>query len=143
MAALTIAATSTANAQTTNPNKPQNSKTQLAYAKPSPGQAAERRQSTEVRPLEGALAKVMKLNGVQLHLNHATFTNVNLGFVPQNVKEVLPEAIRSGNVEYASVVPVLVEAMKEQQRQIETQQVVIDRLQRQVNALLNATAKPK
>lgn len=143
VAALAIAATSNANAQNTNPKTSKNTKAQLALAKTSTSPTAEHRQRSEVRPLEGALSKVMQLNGVSIHLNNATFSNVNLGFMPHNVKAVLPEAIHNGNVEHASVVPVLVEAMKEQQRQIETQQLVIDRLQRQVNALMNATAKPK
>lgn len=143
MAIVAIAICSHANAQNNTQSRQIDSNSQLCYTSTYKAYSADHRQNTEVRPLEGALAKVMKLNGVKFQLKNTSFSNVNLGFIPQNVKEVLPEAVRSGNVEHASIVPVLVEAIKEQQKQIETQQMVIDRLQRQVNALLNATATPK
>ena len=79
------------------------------------------------------MAKVMKLNGVNFRwkdeTNHRPGNNV--GFIAQEVLEVLPEVVSGGgkdekgnevyySIEYGSVVPVLVEAMKEQQQQIET-----------------------
>ena len=57
-----------------------------------------------------------------------------VGFLAQEVEKLLPEAVTKDDqgyyaVNYSAVVPVLVEALKEQQQQIEKQQQQIARLE--------------
>ena len=62
-----------------------------------------------------------------------------IGFIAQEVEEVLPELVsevselhnkeeKHKTVDYQSVIPVLVEAIKEQQRQIEALQAQINNI---------------
>ena len=86
-----------------------------------------------VRPIDGALEKLMKIEGVvydrkkgNLYNEKDPESNYNrLGFIAQNLQEVIPSAVTTDKergilkAEYTSVLPVLVEAVKEQQYQIE------------------------
>ncbi|MEO1385142.1 MAG: tail fiber domain-containing protein [Bacteroidota bacterium] len=95
----------------------------------------------------------MALNGVTYSYNTekfgttANFSNVDpnmvmYGFIAQEVEEVAPELIRVGGegyymVNYDGVTPILVEAVKEQQVQIEQQNQVIEDLRKEMEALNN------
>ncbi|HEY5914994.1 MAG TPA: tail fiber domain-containing protein [Verrucomicrobiae bacterium] len=88
------------------------------------------RYKTGIAPLENALNAVVNLRGVSydwrkdlpdLHLSERR----QIGFLAQEVEKVLPELVYADakgfkSVAYVSLVPVLVEAMKEQQVEIET-----------------------
>lgn len=100
---------------------------------------SDRRVKQNIRYLEGqsSLDKIMKLNGALYDLNPETHPMIrdnaddheikdNLGFIAQELKEVIPEMVvyheESGFYlvkNYEQMFPVVVEAMKEQQRQIE------------------------
>lgn len=83
--------------------------------------ASDRRLKSDVRPLEGALELVERLDGVRFSMNGAQ----GLGFIAQDVRGVLPELVseiagvgelEGGpmlGVDYSKVVAVLVEAVKE------------------------------
>jgi hypothetical protein len=63
-----------------------------------------------------------------------------VGFIAQEVEEVLPEVVATGDsgyksVSYQNLSAVLVEAVKEQQRLIEAQQAQIERLNQRIEAL--------
>lgn len=104
--------------------------------------ASDRRLKKNVKPIKDAVNKVKKLNGTTFEFNEvaeeAGFVCVGRqsGLFAQEVDEVLPEATRiapfdikndpeeSGRdsymtVQYDKVIPLLVEAIKEQQQQIE------------------------
>jgi hypothetical protein len=80
------------------------------------------RLKTDVQPIENALDKVKQINGV-------TYTRKEnnkrqTGVIAQDVLKVLPEAIEGSeegmySVAYGNMVGLLVEAIKEQQKQIE------------------------
>ncbi|HQA76582.1 MAG TPA: tail fiber domain-containing protein, partial [Salinivirgaceae bacterium] len=87
---------------------------------------SDKRLKTNIKPLEGALQSVLKLQGVSFNwkdeTNHRQGRNV--GFIAQEVKEILPEIVSGGgkdeqgneiyySIEYATLTPVLVEAIKE------------------------------
>lgn len=83
----------------------------------------------EIKDLEGALEKVNSLQGKKYHWNKEEFKNKNFsdelqyGFIAQEVQEILPEiVIKDANgdlaMNYIALVPVLVEAIKEQQNEI-------------------------
>ena len=94
--------------------------------------SSDARLKTNVHPLQGALAKVLKLNGVTFswkdESNHRP--GENIGFIAQELLKVLPQVVSGGgtdeegneifySVEYGTLTPILVEAIKEQQKVIE------------------------
>jgi flagellar biosynthesis chaperone FliJ len=65
-----------------------------------------------------------------------------IGLLAQEVKQVLPDLVREDkngtlSVNYQGMVPVLVEAIKEQQKQIDEQNKKIDTLLLQMEAIIN------
>jgi hypothetical protein len=80
---------------------------------------------------ENNLEKILKLNAVRYRWKEYNDL-LNLGFIAQEVESIVPEAVRYDEVndiysmEYTAIIPVLVEAMKEQQEVIENQQKTID-----------------
>lgn len=85
---------------------------------------------TNITTLEKSLDKVMKLNGVEYNWKVAQYPNKQFdelkhsGFIAQELLEILPNAVikdQNGDyaVDYNSIIPVLSEAIKEQQKQIE------------------------
>ena len=82
-----------------------------------------------IRPLESSLSKVEQLRGVMFDWKDEGKDNDEIGFIAQEVEEVLPEIVSEVDtlgsdgvhkvVNYAAVVPVLVEAIKELKQEIE------------------------
>jgi hypothetical protein len=96
-------------------------------------QTSDARFKTHVATLDNALAQVLALRGVTFDWDRQTWKEQNfpegrqIGFLAQEVEQVLPELVskdRQGykSVVYQNVVPVLVEAMKQQQSQMDAQQ---------------------
>jgi predicted RNase H-like nuclease (RuvC/YqgF family) len=62
------------------------------------------------------------------------------GVVAQKIEKVIPEVVKEGpggekSVSYAEIIPVLIEAMKEQQRAIERQQKEMEELKAEMDRL--------
>lgn len=102
------------------------------------------RYKTNVQTFARALETVKRLRGVtfnwQPELNKTS--DAQVGFIAQEVEAVLPSLVATGkdgykSVAYANAVPVLVEAVKEQQAQIETQAARIEQQQKQIDELKN------
>ena len=82
-----------------------------------------------VRPIENALFKVTQLNGVKFTWNDKAEKTErekgeDVGLIAQDVQKVLPEIVQIRKnktlaIQYEKVVPLLVEAIKDQQKQIE------------------------
>jgi len=81
-----------------------------------------------VRDLEGSLDKTLKLRGVKFDWIDENKSKDNLGFIAQEVEEVIPEVVKDITnidgeenkvVNYQAVVPVLVEAIKELKAEID------------------------
>lgn len=92
----------------------------------------------DVRPLEGALAKIGHLQGVQYAYRQSEFPDRGFlvgrtdGFIAQDLREVLPELVQQGTdgylaVNYLGVIPVLTEAIKELQAEKDQQIAEKDR----------------
>ena len=97
------------------------------------GACSDRRFKKDIAPLTGALDKVRLMRGVSYTWRTDEFperafsTDRQIGFIAQDIERLYPEAVqRDGegylSVDYARLVPVLVEAIKEQQTRIEEQQ---------------------
>jgi hypothetical protein len=82
-----------------------------------------------VTPINNALDRVLQLNGVSFNWNKELIdkglpTGKDYGVIAQDVEAVLPEAVSDGPngakaVAYTKMIPFLIEAMKEQQKQID------------------------
>ena len=87
--------------------------------------SSDRRLKKNIESIDGALGKVHRLRGVRFEWREGDHgPDEQLGFIAQEVSEVLPAVVTENdegyfNVNYSAVVPVLVEAVKEQQRQID------------------------
>ena len=77
------------------------------------------RLKNNIEVIDDALAKVMSLRGVNFDMNGERST----GVIAQELELVLPEAVRDNedgmkSVAYGNIVGLLIEALKEQQEQI-------------------------
>ncbi|MDO7851772.1 tail fiber domain-containing protein, partial [Hymenobacter convexus] len=92
--------------------------------------ASDQRFKTNVRPIGSALASVLALRGVRydwnaLGVRHGgTAGAPQVGLLAQEVEKIYPELVSTDKdgykaVNYAQLTPVLIEALKEQQQQIE------------------------
>jgi hypothetical protein len=73
-----------------------------------------------IRPIEDSLNKVLQLNGVSFDWKETQQPSV--GVIAQELEAVFPELVRTGenkSVNYNGLIGVLIEAVKEQQKQIE------------------------
>ncbi|UTW61573.1 tail fiber domain-containing protein [bacterium SCSIO 12741] len=105
---------------------------------------SDRRLKQNIVPLENALKKVKSLRGVSYSYTDAQENNgrsdqTEIGFVAQELEEVLPEMVRERpdglkSVNYLHMVGLLVEAIKEQQVQIDLQTTEIEELKSQVTS---------
>lgn len=101
------------------------------------------RLKTSIETLGSSLQKICSMRGVSFEWREANrnFSQTkNIGFIAQEVKSVIPEAVEMGKdgfytVSYTSAIPVLVEAVKEQNSHIFDQQKVIDMQQQAIKAL--------
>ena len=96
------------------------------------------RLKTKIGDIENPIAKVQALNGFYYEPNEIAQSygyekERRIGLSAQDVKEVVPEAIHDAPigdgymaVDYAKLVPVLVEAIKEQQKQIDELKARLD-----------------
>jgi len=90
--------------------------------------SSDRRYKNNIQIIPNALEKVSKLNGVTWEwnddVNEVTKQAPNTGLIAQEVLEVLPEVVKQKEdgflgLDYAKMIGLLVEAIKEQQSQIE------------------------
>ncbi|MCH8838239.1 MAG: tail fiber domain-containing protein [Candidatus Marinimicrobia bacterium] len=95
-----------------------------------------------ISTLNSALLHVQKLRGVQFEWNREDYPDRNFkpgkqyGFIAQEVEQVLPELVREDQdgykaVDYQKMTVFLVEALKEQQKQIEELSAAVTALQAQ------------
>ena len=93
--------------------------------------ASDERLKENIQPLENALDKVLTLNGFTYNFNETgqslgfDGTETHAGVSAQQVQAVLPEAVKPApvdsnylTVQYEKLVPLLIEAIKEQQETI-------------------------
>jgi hypothetical protein len=119
---------------------------------------SDERLKTDIALIQDPIAKVMALRGVTFRPNEVareagyTDTSEQVGVIAQDVAKVFPQLVapapfdigpggtsKSGNnyitVKYERLTAVLIEAVKEQQHQIESQKALIEAQQAQINEL--------
>jgi hypothetical protein len=93
-------------------------------------QPSDVRLKDRIEPVAGGLSLVQALRPVRYHWRSSAFperrlsTNEQIGFIAQEVQKVLPEVVSQGAdgmyaVDYARLTPVLVQAIQDQQVQID------------------------
>ena len=91
--------------------------------------ASDRRFKKNIRPISNALEKVLQLDGVSYEMNAKAFPamkfddNPQIGLIAQDVESIVPEVVTTRTdgykaIDYAKLAPLLIESIKEQQRQI-------------------------
>ena len=114
---------------------------------------SDRRYKTNIKTIDNGLNKILKLRGVTYDWDKSkadkNLDNKNhIGFIAQELEEVLPQIVNVGEdaqktrtVDYLEVIPVLVEAIKDQQKEIKDQQNEIDALKKALTAKDTAFAQ--
>lgn len=95
---------------------------------------------------ENNLEKVLKLNGIRFEWKEKEGFNdlKNIGFIAQDVVDIVPEVVRYDelndiySLEYTGLIPVLTEAIKEQQAEIEKLKLIIEKQQAQISLMIKA-----
>ena len=81
------------------------------------------RVKTNIKTIDNALSKVLALRGVTYNRTDLEDKSEQIGVIAQEVKEILPQVVQENDghysVAYGNIVGVLIEAIKEQQAQIE------------------------
>jgi len=85
--------------------------------------------------LNDSLGKILNLNGVEFNFKNDATKKETIGLIAQDVEKILPEIVAKSettgleSVDYAKIVPVLIEAVKEQQKEIQSLKSQIQLLQ--------------
>ena len=97
-----------------------------------------RRWKTNIQPLQGALDKVMQLNGVSFDWIEGG--KHDIGLIAEDVGQGVPEVVAyedngvdAKSIDYAPLTALLIEAVKEQQKTIDKLKSEIDEVKAQIN----------
>jgi hypothetical protein len=92
---------------------------------------SDKRLKQNIQTVDSALDKVSKLRGVYFTRNGSEKRNI--GLIAQEIEEILPEVVYTDNspeqmksVAYGNIIGLLIEAVKEQQQQIEKLTVLLE-----------------
>jgi len=91
---------------------------------------SDRRWKRSIQKLNGSLDRIIKLQGVKYNWRQDEYPEMNfpngeqIGLIAQDVETIIPEVVNESadgykSIEYAKLVSVLIESIKEQQKQIE------------------------
>ena len=95
------------------------------------------RLKTNVVTIDNALAKVMRMRGVNFEWKKSSEmpAGKHMGFIAQEVLPIIPEVVNSNgdyySMEYAPITALLLEAIKEQQKMIEDLKAEVEQLKKQ------------
>ncbi len=104
---------------------------------------SDRRLKHDIETIPDALQKVLKLRGVNFLWNEPKdgMEGLQMGFIGQEAAEVIPEVVSVNNnhytMQYAPVTALLVEAVKDQQQQIESVKQENQQLKSEIGELKN------
>jgi hypothetical protein len=114
--------------------------------------SSDARYKTDVRLFENALDTILNLRGVTYQWRKSEFPAMNfadgkqIGFLAQELEKILPELVTTDedgykSVAYQGLIPVLVEAVKTQQAQLEAQRKQIMELEAQASRIQSLEAR--
>jgi hypothetical protein len=107
--------------------------------------SSDERFKQNITSISDPLQRLLQINGVEYEMRTGEFSKYNfqkgrqMGLLAQNVEKVAPEAVNESGgykgVDYARLVPLLIEAIKQQQKLIEEQQQQNKLQQQQIDEL--------
>jgi hypothetical protein len=108
--------------------------------------ASDERFKQNITAIATPLEKLLQINGVEYEMKTAVFAKNHfspgrqIGLLAQNVEKIVPEAVHEidgyKGVDYARLVPLLIESIKEENKKIEDQQKQIDEQRKMIQQLL-------
>ena len=107
---------------------------------------SDRRLKTDILRLDYGLKSIMNLNPVIYKLKKESEGTKHLGLIAQDVREVVPELVKGDEskenlaVHYTGLIPVLINAVKEQQAQIDDLKKLSAKQQETIDSLLKTLA---
>jgi hypothetical protein len=116
------------------------------------GICSDQRWKTNIKPIQNALDNVLKMQGVTYYWKVDEYPDKHfpegeqVGFIAQEIEKVYPQVVLTDkdgykSVDYSKLTPVLVEAIKEQQKIIEELQKIIQQLQEENSQIKQANAQ--
>lgn len=94
------------------------------------------RLKTNIQAIENPLELVQGIRGTQYSMKGQPELWKKYWFIAQEIESIFPELVRTANddmgtksVDYISLIPILVESIKSQQKQIDDQNAIIQTLQ--------------
>jgi len=108
--------------------------------------ASDRRWKSQISNLENSLEKLQKIRPVRFEFRHEEFPEKGfphgpqLGFIAQEMENIYPEVVQTSHdgmksLQYASLVPVLVDAIQTLQKEHAKMKLEIERLRAEISAL--------
>jgi hypothetical protein len=97
---------------------------------------SDRRMKTNIARIQYGLNEVMKLQPVSYNWKKTPNTDSQIGLIAQEVKKVIPEIVvgdedkETLSMNYTALIPVLINAIKEQQKQIDDLKKQVESLQK-------------
>jgi len=112
-----------------------------AYCSSGAWTSSDLRLKKNIDPVSNALGSILKLNGVKFDWRTEEFPEMGftkakqIGLIAQDVEKVIPELVNEGpngykSVDYSKIAPVLIEAIKEQQKMIDELRAEIELLKK-------------
>jgi len=109
-------------------------------------QVSDVRYKTDINAIDNALSKVLKLNGVTFRWNDEALAmpgyneTTQIGLIAQEVQEQIPELVKTApdgslSVSYSNLTAVLIEAIKEQQKELDEKEARIRMLEERLDRL--------
>ena len=111
--------------------------------------ASDRRYKKNIEPLENSLDALLNLRGVTYEWKDRNFSaGKQIGLIAQEVEAIFPELVKSDadgykSVNYVSLVPVTIEAIKAQQKEIEALKTKNSELEARLAAIEKLLLKKK
>ncbi|MBQ4820605.1 tail fiber domain-containing protein [Aquimarina sp. MMG016] len=107
---------------------------------------SDRRYKKNIQPLNNSLEKIVQTEGVQYEMRKDEFAEINFadgtqyGVIAQEIEKIFPNLVTTNkegfkSVNYTGLIPVLVEAIKEQQKLIEKQETEISELKAETSGM--------
>jgi len=97
-------------------------------------QLSDSRFKANIQQLDNSLQKIQKLNGYTYNwIDESRDKDLQIGLLAQEVQKIYPQLVKQNengdlSVNYMGLIPVLLEGMKEQQKQLDEQRKLIDEL---------------
>ena len=99
------------------------------------------RYKKNLQPIHHALERIMQLQGYNYYWkDESQDSSLQSGVIAQEVQKIFPELVHADNkgylsVNYVGLIPVLIESIKEQQKQIDTHSTIDKELRMEIDAL--------